>query len=448
MKKTLLLLTLLILTQFVIAQNIQEICETSTTNGTIVDCQYFNGTLYSTGFFNVICGEPTNYIAQWENGTWKPSTISINNPGHALTVINDKLYIAKYVESVDSNWVYVYDNATLEKVGKGVYLSTASGFSQLPNIYDIIEYDGKIIACGEFDRVGEASIKGIMQWDGSSWSALGPGLSGNIPATAPVMYPHQMMVYNDELYVIGNFKTAGNQTVNGIAKWNGTEWTNLGAGFNSTVYGITVFNDEIIAGGDFTESDGTALNRIAKWNGTTWVPLDFGFTPTSANDYIYVHTLKVIDDVLYIGGGLKQITYTDNSTEVCGGIVSYANNTVNTFMGGVADNDIEAICIENNQLIVGGGVYGSGYAGIADLPTGVIEYGFNDVTISPNPFNEVISINTKNQYIKYEIINNVGELVTAGKLENSLALELPRGFYFLKLIDEANAYSVHKIVKR
>lgn len=450
MKKIKLLSVCLFLIYSMNGQSFQEICALSNTNGTVVNCQHFRDTLYATGFFSVICGEPAGYIAEWDNGQWVPSSISISDPGHALRTINDQLYIAKYEESIDSNWVYVYEDGTLSKVGAGVYLTTASGFSELPNIYDIIEYDGHIIACGEFDRVGGASIQGIMEWDGSSWHPLGMGLSGNIPGTAPVMFPHQMMVHNAELYVVGNFGQAGGQTVNGIAKWNGSEWMKMGAGFNNTVYSIAAFDGEIIVGGSFTESDGTTLNRIARWDGTGWAPLDFGFSQPSVNDFIFVHTLKVIDEVLYIGGGLKEITYSDNATEVCNGIVSYSGNTVNTFMGGVPDNDIEAICkTENEQLLVGGGVFGSGYTGIASLSTSttINHMAHPNTLIYPMPFDDFILIETEQQYEQYEILNSAGKLIQSGKFENRLPLHLPKGFYFLKLIDAANLYSIHKITK-
>jgi hypothetical protein len=74
------------------------------------------------------------------------------DPGHSLRSIGNRLFIARYEESIDSNWVYYYEDGQLSKWGEGVFLSTASGFSELPNIYDIIEYNGTLIACGEFDR--------------------------------------------------------------------------------------------------------------------------------------------------------------------------------------------------------------------------------------------------------------------------------------------------------
>ncbi len=451
MNKINLFLICLALSQALYGQSFQEICASSTTNGTIVDCEHFKDTLYATGFFNVICGASVGYLAKWDEGEWKPSSINITDPGHSLRVINDKLYIAKYEESIDSNWVFVYDNGDLQKVGAGVYLTTASGYSELPNIYDVIEYDGNIVACGEFDRVGEASIQGVMQWDGNSWMALGMGLSGNIPQTAPVMFPHQMMVYDDELYVVGNFRNAGGIEVNGVAKWNGTEWQKMGNGFNGTVYSIVVFEDEIIAGGSFTESDGTPLNRIAKWDGTNWGALDFGFTQISSNDFTFVHTLKVIDGELFIGGGLKEITYSDNSSERCNGIVSFVGDTLNTFMGGVPNNDIEAICkTESGQILIGGGVYGNGYSGISEqVNTSIVDHQvLAEVQISPNPFEESITIDTKMEVEQYEIIDEMGKIWARGAFENKIHLNLPSGLYFLKLIDRNKSYSVHKIIRR
>ena len=155
----------------------------------------------------------------WQDEEWVPIDISLGMPGHSLEVIDDVLFIGRYQENVDSNWVFVYDGESLEKFGQGVYLTTASGFSQLPNVYDVIAYEAEntIVACGEFDRVGGEPISGIMQWDGTQWIAMGGGLSDNIPNTAPVMFPHQMIVIDEALYVVGNFRFAGEEEVNGIA---------------------------------------------------------------------------------------------------------------------------------------------------------------------------------------------------------------------------------------
>ncbi|MGD1848287.1 MAG: T9SS type A sorting domain-containing protein [Salibacteraceae bacterium] len=442
--------TLLLATSVGFGQSIQEICPSANTNGTVVNCEYFNDTLYATGFFDRICGQPVGYIAKWENNSWQPSAISISDPGHALKAIDNKLYIARYEQSLDSNWLYVYDNGQLQTVGSGVFLTTASGFSALPNIYDVLKYDGKIVACGEFDRVGTDSIQGIMQWDGNQWNALGSGLSGNIINTSGVMFPHQLMVHNSELYVAGNFRYAGGIEVNGIAKWDGNQWSALGAGFNNTVYSMIVYNNELIVGGSFTESNGTPLNRIAKWDGTDWVALDFGFSQPDPNRFIFVHTLKEIDGVLYIAGGLIEITYPDNSTEVCNGIVSLQNATLNTFMGGVPDNDIEAICkVGNNDILVGGGVFGNGYTGITQIGTSIqSHHSFEEVNLFPNPFEEWMDIEAPSTVERYEITNELGQIIRQGALESRIYISLPAGLYFLKLLHKDQSFSTHKIIHK
>jgi len=438
----------LLATQKACAQSFQHICGGSTTNGTVVDFKQFNDTIYGTGFFNVICNETASHIATWESNTWSEATFSLADPGHSLEVIDNKLFIAKYKESIDSNWVYTYDNLSLEKFGEGVYLTTASSFSNLPHIYDVIDYNGTIVACGEFDRVGQQSINGIMQWTGTQWDSLGNGLSGNIQNTAPVIYPHQMLVHNSELYVVGNFRYAGNIEVNGVAKWDGSQWSALGAGFDGTVYGITVFNNEIIVGGSFTESGSTPLNNIAKWDGSTWVSVGFGFTAPSTNDFIFVHTLKVIDNLLFISGGLKEVTYPDNSTQVCNGIVSFDGNTgglVNDYNGGVPGNDIEAIIeSHSNHLLVGGGVFGTGYTGILDYTADLHNHSINQLSIFPNPVKDVINISSNCN--EYHLFNSSGKHIKSGSNTNTIHFELEPGIYFLKLIVN-NQSSLHKVIK-
>jgi hypothetical protein len=81
-------------------------------------------------------------------------------------------------------------------------------------------------------------------------------------------------VYNGELYVGGKFTTAGGVSASNIAKWNGTAWSALGSGItgsntgsNSQVTSMAVYNGELYVGGDFTTAGGVSANYIAKWNG-------------------------------------------------------------------------------------------------------------------------------------------------------------------------------------
>jgi hypothetical protein len=107
------------------------------------------------------------------------------------------------------------------------------------------------------------------------------------------------------LYAGGHFATAGDQAVNHIARWEGTNWLPLndfgGTGVNGTVTALEVFDDgagpALYAGGFFTTAGGQTVNHIARWSGTVWLPLTGPSTTGMAGGTnTYVSSLIVFDD--------------------------------------------------------------------------------------------------------------------------------------------------------
>ncbi|MEO1435037.1 MAG: T9SS type A sorting domain-containing protein, partial [Bacteroidota bacterium] len=297
---------------------------------------------------------------------------------------------------------------------------------------------------------GTQSISGIMRWDGSQWADVAGGLSGNIPNNAPVLFPHNMEVWNDQLIVGGNFRFAGGVEVNGIASWDGTNWSAMGSGFNGTVYDIQDYFGTLYVGGSFTSSGSTDLGRIASWNGTDWEYPGFGFEPVGQNDFTFVHTLKLIGERLYIAGGLKQLVFPgppggDPLSLPMGGITAFdQSGTFYTFNGGVPNNDIEAIALLGNELLVGGGVFGNGYSGILDLSVGTVNPNLEEVmTVQPNPANEYVQVQFSRQIPNGElqVFDLTGRIVsntpiTGLQVELQVA-HLPKGQYFIRIKGES-----------
>ncbi len=427
---------------------INQLCSSHTMDGTMVDFELYNDTVYGTGFFTEICGSDVDYAASWDGANWGASGLSLHREGHSLRTIGSHLYAVTYANTPsDSNWVFRYDGSTLDTLGAGVYLTTATNFSNLACIYDVIEFNGDIYMCGEFDCVGNQAISGVARWDGTSWNALGTGLSGNIPNNAPVMYPHQMTVFNNALYVVGNFQFADGVEVNGVGKWDGSNWTALGSGFNGTVYGVGSFNNELYVGGSFTQSNGTTLNRIAKWDGNNWVSPGFGFTDVSPN-FTFVHTFYNGPTGLYIGGGLHEVTPDLGMPMNCGGMVFFDGVSVSTFSGGVSGNDIEAIINDpDDQLLVGGGVFGNGYVGIVQDVTYLEEQMSDKLQIAPNPATDVVIISSELPVEKVQIFGADGRL----QLEAPVNYEIDisnwnAGVYWVRAEYNGNSLT-QKIVK-
>ena len=437
---------------------------TGTTNGFIVEFDEHNGDLYATGFFTRIGGKNARYLARWDGEQWNQAGIGLPEAGHAMHSFQGALHLAIYQFNVDSNYVYRWnsDIGVLSILGPGFYLTTAiPNFSNTPSLYDIVDYNGQLVVCGEFDRVGGAAISGIATWNGVQWLPLGSGLSGYIDDGYEIMYPHKMLVHDGYLYVAGNFKMAGGVEVNGIARWNGSEWEALGAGFNDAVLGMDFYNGELYAGGQFTQSGDTELANIAKWNGAEWLSPGIGVDYNPEPPYSFVHTLKTIDDKLYALGGFNECT-DDNGEDVpCSGILSYDGMNWDGMDGGLSGNfggESEAIIPYEGGILVGGDFTSAGGTAVNSMALwGVVsstaEAGAAlPVGISPNPSDAefVVQLPEAVYSFTYRLFNNTGQLVQSGQGLPGQAIKtqgLPSGLYLLQGESAAGSFRA-KVVLR
>lgn len=424
-----------------------------TGNGFVDNFELFNNTLYATGFFTNLCDSSVNHLATYDaiSGTWLPLGNGHAYAGHQLKAVNNHLYFAAYQPTIDSNWVYEWDGNNLNKVGEGVYLTNAvTGFSQTANLYALLAYNGTLIASGEFDRVGTRDISGIMQWDGTKWDSLGSGLSGNIAGTAPVMYPHDLCMFGSDLIVGGNFLKAGGITVNGIARWDGNQWSNLGAGFNGTVYGVCEFNGELYAGGDFTMSGTTPLTYIAKWDGNSWVDPGFRMYYQNTSSYSFIHTLKVLNSRLYISGGFDRVEFGAQVYQ-CQAICAYDGSGMDTLSGGIPGKEIEGITWYNGALYAGGGINNStSYIARYSNTAGVQESMESVWNVSPNPSdNGKITLTSNEPLGTIQICNVWGQVISVTET-NETTYELnfsSPGMYWITRISGMATGSKKIVVK-
>jgi hypothetical protein len=67
---------------------------------------------------------------------------------------------------------------------------------------------------------------------------------------------------------MGDFTTAGGILANGIAKWNGTNWSALGSGLAggnpSTFRSLAVLGNDLFVGGDFLTAGGKVSPYLAR----------------------------------------------------------------------------------------------------------------------------------------------------------------------------------------
>ena len=161
-----------------------------------------------------------------------------------------------------------------------------------------------LYVAGTFTTAGGVTVNRVAKWNGTTWSALGSGLT----ITSGTAAVNALVVFNDgtgaKLYAGGNFNRSGSTTINHVAKWTGTAWAQVGAGLASQVNALAVLSSQLYAGGTFTTVGATNFNRLAKWSGTSWVTVSSG-----ANNSIKALTAHNdgTSTALYVGGTFTQV---------------------------------------------------------------------------------------------------------------------------------------------
>lgn len=160
------------------------------------------------------------------------------------------------------------------------------------SVFCVAEYQGSIVVGGSFRGVGRVQVDNIARWDGTEWSGLGAGVEGSVFA---------LSVHDGDLIAGGSFSSAGGVAAQNVARWNGQAWSALGEGLHYYDFGygsvgaLVSHGDELIAGGEFLLSGSRSVRAVARWNGASWDSMGSGLAG-------YVRSLVVSTDDVYAGG--------------------------------------------------------------------------------------------------------------------------------------------------
>jgi hypothetical protein len=178
-------------------------------------------------------GSLTHPVAQWDGQNWQSlgevapfqSTSSIS---HMIQARDGSLYAVGTLHRADSPPGANQPLARLRNnrwefmpgaLTLGTSAATASRVVELPN--------GDVVIAGRFTRVGSVTVNGIARWNGSEWLPFGSGL-GTVVANTVSFGNTQVFALaampNGEVIVGGQFTVAGGQPVWNIARWDGTRW--------------------------------------------------------------------------------------------------------------------------------------------------------------------------------------------------------------------------------
>ena len=239
--------------------------------------------------------------------------------------------------------------ATAGQVGKieygpPVWTNIGSGMSD--GAVAALAFDGtNLYAGGTFTNAEGMPVNCVAKWNGTNWTNLGNGVTGtdtynNISYVCDVVYD------GTSLFAGGSFTNAGGVAVNRMAKWDGTSWTNLGSGMDHVVFTLAHDGTNLFAGGFFTSPG----HSVAKWNGSSWIGLGSGM----------VGSARSVDALTYYGTNLYASGGFTNAGGVTANRVAMWNGTSWTNLGSGLNYSGQAMAHDGTNLYVGGGGARSG----------------------------------------------------------------------------------------
>ncbi len=252
---------------------------------------WFTGSGVSSGGDPVI---PAKHIARWNGATWSSVGGGLDNMARVVTFAPDgKMWVGGDFETAGTlaaSRIAVWDGTKWTAAGDGV-----SGGGRT-HVTSIVFNDGKVYVGGEFTTAGTTSANNVAVFDGTSWSNLGDGLDATVESLA---------FYNGKLVAGGPFKKSGDKDVRRLAAWDGTTWSELGGGLAPDTEWGTVHVQSIVARGNelfvtgiIGKAGSISVSHLAKWNGTEWSNMAGGVNDTGT-------TLWVSPDSLWVAGAFS-----------------------------------------------------------------------------------------------------------------------------------------------
>jgi hypothetical protein len=202
---------------------------------------------------------------------------------------------------------------------------------------------------GQFSSAGGADANRIAAWDGTSWSPLGTGAQ-----SSGTIYAIQADEAAGLLYVGGAFSNLGGMaSTRSIGVWDGSSWSDVGGGnpqmSNAGVRTLALWDGDLYAGGYINQMGAATASKLARWDGATWSSLPGN--PLGSTDY--VEELGIYDDgggeALYVGGTFSSAGGNGNARNIFrwdGAILSA--------LGQGTNGEVEAMAVFDGELYVGG----------------------------------------------------------------------------------------------
>jgi hypothetical protein len=270
--------------------------------GLVSDVSAAGGALYAGGDFTQIGGVAARSVARWDGIAWSPVGNGVDYPVLDLANFDDGSGDALFVTGPRSSSFPGEVTYAVERWNGSAWNDTVRNRGLDGPVLALTAFDNgtdpALIAVGEFVHAGDVTVNGLAQWNGIEWTTLGTPIDG-VPRV-PFSFDDGS---GEALYVGGTGIGFGGSPGSNIARWDGASWSALGSGTNGFVRTMTAFDDgtgvALFVGGAFSAAGAVSAQRIAKWDGSTWSALGGGLDNSA-------FAMTTFDDgtgsALYVGG--------------------------------------------------------------------------------------------------------------------------------------------------
>ena len=277
-----------------------------------------NGDVYAGGNFTQAGSGVANSIARWNGTAWNGLGPGTGNGTNGLVTAvavsgTGDVYVGgifTQAGNIAANRVAKWNGSTWSALGTGItdpgrVFNNSAGVGALA-----VAGNGDVYVGGGFTQAGGVAANNVARWDGTAWSSLGTGTANGVGSSVLAL----VIAGNGDVYAGGGFNQAGGVVANRIARWNGTVWSSLGTGAangvrgsGATILALAVANNgDLYVGGYFNQAGTAAANNIAKWNGTTWSALSTGASASGMyNPVVYALAISG-NGALYMAGYFTQ----------------------------------------------------------------------------------------------------------------------------------------------
>ena len=200
--------------------------------------------------------------------------------------------------------------------------------------YDSIVYQDQLYVGGEFNPGG--GLAHVARREGDAWMPLGTGIG---PSAARV---NALTEWNGLLVMAGHFSSADGLVCDRLVAWDGAAFSLVDdAVFSGDLLAVCDYQGDLIVGGYFNTLDGAAMGRVARWDGASWDAMNGGFNGA-------LQALGVWGGALYAGG-----EFTLANGVAVNGIARWDGAAWQPVGGGV-DATVYALHATDHGLFVGG----------------------------------------------------------------------------------------------